>query len=173
MPTRDKVLAAVARARIWLAPYARQLAALAAIAIIGLLAGLRQVLAPIPADLTQDRWALPAWQPYRAGALRDEVLAAEIWTETPGQKKAAQPQAQVQVPLWRFVGTVEAGAERLALVEIDGTRLQRIGVGQELPNGARIQAVGVGELTYAESGSDHVLKLFDVQKPDDGKSQRK
>jgi hypothetical protein len=157
-----------------LRPLKAQLIGLGIVCALGLAVALTTVFAPLPKDLTQDRWALTDWRPFKAGTLRDEVIAAEIWAESP-DKKVKAPVAQVVqvVPLWRFVGTVENGGDRLAMIEVDGLRVRRMAVGDELPNGARIQTVEVGALTYADNGENRTLKLFDKEKPDDGKPKAK
>lgn len=70
-------------------------------------------------------------------------------------------------PPWRFIGTLQDGKARIALIELDqGKRIQRIASGQPLPNGGLIKKIDVNELTYDDGGTDRVLRLFGIAKTD-------
>jgi hypothetical protein len=143
-------------------PYLPHLAGLCAIAILSVVVSLARISAAPPTTEGRDRWALPAWQPYRAGAAREEMLEAQIWSEDPAHRPKIQT-AKVETPPWRFVGTVLLGKNRAAVIALeDGARMRRLTVGEDLPNGAKIKTVGDGVLVYEENGNDQTLKLFDA-----------
>lgn len=128
---------------------------------LGLATAMATILAPLPANLTQDRWGLVEWKPYQAGPLRDEMMNASLWGESPGVKVEVAAPVKI-VPKWRFVGTVTTGSRRVAVIEIDATKTQRFGAGDVLPSGARIESVGPGEIVVADNGANRTIKLFDV-----------
>jgi hypothetical protein len=110
------------------------------------------------------RWSLPRWTPYKAGPQRDEVSRTVIWAEEPGKRKV-EVAAAPPPPPWRFIGTVQEGRRRLAVIELDqGRKVQRLDTGEALPNGALVVAIGTGELTYTEDDTQKTLQLFAAQK---------
>jgi hypothetical protein len=67
---------------------------------------------------------------------------------------------------WRFTGTVRQGSQQAALIEVDnGQHLRRIVPGEALPDGNKVTAVRVGELTYTDGTGEQTLKLFSGAKP--------
>jgi hypothetical protein len=135
---------------------------------VALLGGLGMAIAHlsprIPANDAADRWPLPRWSAYKAGPQRDDIARLNLWAEDPGRRKV-EVVAKAPEPPWRFIGTVQEGKRRLAVIELDqGRKVQRVDAGEVLPNGAKVTAVGVGELTYNEDDTEKTLKLFALQK---------
>jgi hypothetical protein len=111
------------------------------------------------------RWPLPHWTPYKAGPSREEMSHLTIWAEEGGGKRKVDIAAAPPAPPWRFIGTVQEGKRRLAVIEIDqGRKVQRLDTGETLPNGAMVVAIGTGELTYTEDDTQKTLKLFAPEK---------
>jgi len=164
LPTLGAFSARVNGWRPALKPFYFHLTGVALVCGLGAVVAVATIFAPLPANLTQDRWGLVQWQPYRAGPLRDEMINMNLWGETVGAKVEAAAPVKV-VPKWRFVGTVTTGASRVAVVEVDASTTKRFGVGDVLPNGARIESVGPGEIVVAEEGANRTIKLFDVTAP--------
>ena len=178
LPTLNGLGARIAARWPTLRPFVPHLVGVGVVCGLGLAVAGVTIFAPLPANLTQDRWTLIQWEPYKAGPLRDEMMNARLWGETPGAKvEAAAPVAVV--PQWRFVGTAASGKSRVAVIEIDATKIQRFGAGDVLPNGARIESVGSGEIVVADGGASRTIKLFDADKatgqppPADGKPPAK
>ena len=110
------------------------------------------------------RRPMPHWTPYKAGPQRDEMTRLVIWAEEPGKRKA-EVAAGPPPPPGRFIGTVQQGKRRLAVIELDqGRKVQRLDTGEALPNGALVVAIGTGELTYTEDDTQKTLKLFAAEK---------
>jgi hypothetical protein len=147
-----------------LRPYTRHLAALGMAIVLGVGVGLLTATAKPPVTDTVDRWPLPQWSPYKAGPKRAEVKKLAPWIQD-ASKKAEEEVVAVVGPLWRFIGTVQEGSVRRAVIELEqGKRLQRLAAGEDLPNGAVVRAVGAAELTYVENEIEKTLKLFGADK---------
>jgi hypothetical protein len=142
--------------------YIPHLVALGAAMVAGVAMGFVTVLGHPPAVDTADRWSLPRWAPYVAGAKREELARLSLWVEEAGKRKDVV--AAAATPPWRFIGTVRDGAKVLAVIELEGKRVQRLGPGDVLPNGAQIVTIASGEISYAEDDSQKTLKLFGVIK---------
>jgi hypothetical protein len=144
-----------------LRPYAGHLSALGIAIVLGLAVAAVKLSSTPPAVDTADRWPFPQWAPYRTGPQRDVLARAEIWTADPSKTKAAVAEKKPEGPPWRFIGTVQDGKARVAVIELEqGKRVQRIANGDPLPNGAVIKKIDISELIYDENGVEKVLKLF-------------
>src|SRR5690606_8463120 len=89
-----------------------------------------------------------------------------IWTADPSKAKTTV-EKKPEGPPWRFIGTIDDGKARIAVIELDrGKRVQRLASGQPLPNGSLIKKVGTSELIYDENGVEKVLKLFGLAETD-------
>lgn len=149
-----------------LRPYFLHLAALACVFVLGLVVAGVKVAGDPPAVDAADRWPFPKWEPYRAGPQRQALASLQVWTPDPTKAKASE-EKKVAGPPWRFIGTLQDGKARIALIELDqGKRIQRIASGQPLPNGGLIKKIDVNELTYDDGGTDRVLRLFGIAKTD-------
>jgi hypothetical protein len=146
--------------------YYPHLAALGIAILLGLTVAVFKVVSDPPAVDTADRWPFPQWAPYRAGPQRDALARATIWTGDP-TKAEAVVEKKPEGPPWRFIGTLQEGPMRIAVIELDqGKRVQRITAGQTLPNGALIKSIDTTTLTYDEDGVEKALKLFGLSKND-------
>lgn len=149
-----------------LGPYIPHLSALAVAALLGLTVAAFKLAADPPAMDTTDRWPFPQWTPYRAGPEREALARTAIWAEDPTKAKPVA-EKKPDAPPWRFIGTLHDGKQRLAVIELDqGKRIQRMGAGQSLPNGAVISKIETTTLTYDEGGTEKALKLFGLSKTD-------
>lgn len=163
----DRVLKEMLKKLEVLRPYTLHLSALGVAVLLGLVIAAFKVSGAPPAVDTTDRWPFPQWTPYRAAALRNSLAQANIWTEDPAKAKAAVAEKKPAGPLWRFIGTVQDGKTRVAIIELEqGKRVQRIASGAPLPNGAVIKKIDSGELIYDENGIERVLKLFSASETD-------
>ncbi len=161
----DRVLREILQRLEVLRPYAPHLGALGIALLLGLSVAIVSVSSAPPAVDTADRWPFPQWTPFRAGLQRNTLARAELWTVDPSKAKVAEKKPEG--PPWRFIGTVQDGKARIAVIELDqGKRVQRIASGEPLPNGALIKKIDTSELIYDENGEEKVLKLFGVAKTD-------
>ncbi|MBX7197926.1 MAG: hypothetical protein K1X51_00960 [Rhodospirillaceae bacterium] len=143
--------------------YVPHVAALGAAIAVGLVAGLTTIMGTPPAVDAADRWSLPRWAPYVSGSKRQEMIQTPLWLDDPSRKK--EEVVAAVVPPWRFIGTVKDGAKLLAVIELDkGRRVQRLNQGEALPNGAPIDRISSGEISYTENNAETTLKLFGVSK---------
>ncbi len=150
-----------------LRPYTAHLGALGCAIVLGLTVAAFKVSSAPPAVDTTDRWPFPQWAPFRAGPQRASLAQAEIWTVDPSRVDAVAAEKKPEGPPWRFIGIVQDGKVRVAVIELDqGKRIQRIASGAPLPNGAVIKKIDTGELIYDENGVEKVLKLFSAAKTD-------
>jgi hypothetical protein len=119
-----------------------------------------------PAVDTADRWPLPKWAPYQSGQRRQDLARTSMWLEDPTKAKVVV-EKKIEAPPWRFIGTLQEGSRRVAVIELDqGKRIQRISSGEALPNGAIIKQIEANTLTYEDNGSERALKLFGLAKTD-------
>jgi hypothetical protein len=146
--------------------YYPHLSALGIAILLGVVVAAFKLASDPPAVDTADRWPFPQWAPYRAGAQRDVLARAALWTEDPTKAKVLV-EKKPEGPPWRFIGTLQEGEVRIAVIELDqGKRVQRIAAGQSLPNGAVIKSIETNALTYDENGVEKALRLFGPQKTD-------
>jgi hypothetical protein len=146
--------------------YIPHLSALGIALLLGLSVAAFKLASSPPAVDTADRWPFPQWAPYRAGAQRDALARTALWTEDPTKAKVVV-EKKPEGPPWRFIGTLQEGEARLAVIELDqGKRVQRIAAGQPLPNGALIKSIETTTLTYDENGVEKALRLFGHSKTD-------
>jgi len=144
-----------------LQPYTVHLTVLATAGFLGMGMGLTAVFSePVISD-SADRWSLPKWAPYREGGKRAELQKLAVWSEDPSKKPVEAPKP---VAPWRFVGIVEDGDLRLAVIEVEGRKIQRVAAGDGLPNGGQVVTIGAGELTYRENEVEKTLTLFNAEK---------
>lgn len=149
-----------------LRPYYPHLGALAGAITLALVISIFKVAGEPPVVDTADRWPFPKWAPYKAGQLRQASAAHNPLTLDPTKAKV-EPEKRFVGPPWRFIGTLQDGKTRIAVIELDqGKRIQRVSSGGTLPNGGLIKSVDVSQLTYDEGGVEKVLKLFGAAKTD-------
>lgn len=156
----------IAQWLVILRPYTAHLAVAGLALFIGLSAGIYKAMKDPAAVDTADKWPFPLWAPYKTVSLRDGLARINLWAEDPTKAKVVV-EKKPEGPPWRFIGTVQDGKARVAVVELEqGKRVQRIASGQPLPNGAVIKKIDTSELIYDENGEEKVLKLFGVSKTD-------
>lgn len=149
-----------------LRPYFPHLIALGIAALLGLTVATFKISGDPAAVDTADRWPFPQWAPYRAGPQREALARTTLWAEDPTKAKVVTDK-RPEGPPWRFIGTVTEGTMLIAVIELDqGKRVQRIGNGQPLPNGAVIKKIDSSTLIYDENGAEKALKLFGIAKSD-------
>jgi hypothetical protein len=162
----DRILGQILERLGVLRPYAAHLSALGIAILIGLTVAVFKVSGSPPAVDTADRWPFPQWAPFRAGPQRNALARTNLWAEDPTKAKVVV-EKKVEGPPWRFIGTLQEGESRIAVIELDqGKRIQRVGPGQALPNGALIKKVDTSVLTYDENGVEKALRLFGLTKTD-------
>lgn len=162
----ERILKELQERLVALRPYKAHLVTLGVAALLGLLVAGFKVSSNPPASDAADRWPFPQWAPYRAGPQRDALARTLLWAEDPTKAKVVA-EKKVEGPPWRFIGTLQEGSSRLAVIEIEqGKRIQRIAAGQPLPNGAVIKKIDTSTLIYDENGTEKALKLFGLEKTD-------
>jgi len=149
-----------------LRPYRAHLGTLGVAVLLGLLIAVIKVSSSPPAVDTADRWPFPQWAPYHAGPQRDAMARTMLWAEDPSKAKVVAEKKE-EGPSWRFIGTLQEGGSRVAVIEVEkGKRIQRIAAGEPLPNGALIKKVDTSTLIYDENGAEKALRLFGPEKTD-------
>jgi hypothetical protein len=150
-----------------LAPYSAHLAVAGLAVLLGISAGVYQASKDPTAVDTADKWPFPQWAPFRTGPQREALARTAIWAADPTKVKAEAEKKQPAGPPWRFIGTLQNGKTRIAIIELDqGKRVQRIATGEPLPNGAMIKKIDTSALIYDDNGVERVLKLFGTAKTD-------
>lgn len=155
-----------AGAEIWerAQPYRSHLLAVGIALAIGMAAGILKASTAPSKPANADRWVMPQWAPYQAASTKQEMAADVIFTPDTNKKKANVADVPV-VPTWRFTGTFRKGNQQIALIETGKDKhILRVTSGDELPGGAKVTAVRIGELAYTDSAGEQVLKLFDRDK---------
>jgi hypothetical protein len=149
-----------------LAPYTAHLAVAGLAVLLGVGVGVYQASKDPTAVDTADKWPFPQWAPYRSGPQREALARAALWAADPTKAKI-EVEKKPAGPPWRFIGTLQNGKARIAIIELDqGKRVQRIASGEPLPNGAMIKKIDTGALIYDDNGVERVLKLFGTAKTD-------
>jgi len=115
---------------------------------------------PPEIDFT-DNWPLPQWSPYQPEMSSQDLTQLKLWGGDTGEAIVeAEPEP---VEDWRFIGIVQDGDLRLALVETTADKkLHRMQSGDVLPGNAQIISIGEGQLTISENGEEVILKLFNA-----------
>lgn len=104
----------------------------------------------------EEIWALP--QPVRAlPAKSQEVLAK---TQPWGRERASGARAAAGPPVWRIAGVAARGGERIVLVRIGKQPVMHLKVGDSLPNGARIAAIGDDFVSIVEGEAVRRLEIY-------------
>jgi hypothetical protein len=146
-----------------LRPYFLHIAALISVVMFGWGVGYIKVSTPPPEVDIADNWTLPRWAPHQPEQSWSELARLELWGEDDRAKMVDEsPEPRDDFP-WRFIGILEDGSSRLAVIELgqDGG-LKHLTTGDNLPDGAEILRIGAGDLTFSDSGSEAILKLFSV-----------
>ena len=143
---------------------------------IGIVFGFGTIVGGIKASIEPSRlaavdaWTMPQWAPFQAEPVVQGLAGVNVFTLDAAKKK---PETTADAaPAWRFMGTMRKGDQQVALIEVDkGQRVRRILPGDELPGGAKVTAVRLGELVYADSAGEQTLRLYPVEKraPDSGR----
>lgn len=104
----------------------------------------------------EEVWKLP--QPVRPLPAKSlEVLAK---TRPWGRGQTSGAQAAAGSPAWRIAGIAARGGERILLVRIDKQPVMQLKVGDSLPNGARIAAIGDDFVSIAEGETVRRLEIY-------------
>lgn len=145
-----------------LKPFFPHLALVIAATMFGTGIGYIKVSSLPPEIDVADNWTVPRWAPYQQSLSSRELAAVQLW----GADERAQEIIDSPPPdasAWRFVGIVEDGGKRVAVIELgQSSRLQRLNEGDRLPSGAEILEIGANELTLRDQSMEVTIKLFDA-----------
>ncbi|HZW26131.1 MAG TPA: type II secretion system protein N [Gallionella sp.] len=124
-------------------------------------AGLSWWLAPnphaTPAAASQaDAWTLPAVSRAEPDKAVAAIAAANLWGGAQGDA-AITP---LNPPEWRFSGITSDGREKLVMITIEGTPMQTLKAGEQLPGGAKILKINDDHLCLSINGKKRNLSLF-------------
>jgi hypothetical protein len=159
-----------------LEPFKFHLMALIGAIGLGMMIGFIKVTRPPAKTADVDRWHLQTWKAFQAAGIRQELSGHALFLQDPNRKKLDVLATAPTTPSWRFTGTVREGGRQIALIEVDkDKRVRRIAPGDELPGGAKVTAVKVDTLVYADSSGEQELKLFaptDMTSPSGAKPQK-
>jgi hypothetical protein len=139
---------------------------MAGCALAGLILGILRSSGSASAPDLDERWTLPERTQSAPSALSEELLTNAFWTEAPRavrQKTPSQPAKKVE--LWTFIGTVDQGSSKQAVIALENGKIQRLVIGDALPDGSIISGIGVGQLTFDREGTLGGAKLFLEKKP--------
>lgn len=130
--------------------------------ILGLGVGAVRLNSAANLDVRDDAWVLP--QPTRStgGTLPVEDFVMRFWSERPLEpaKKADDKAAPKPAGTWRLVGTVDQGAKLVAVIEVGANKLQRLGAGDGLPDGAKIVEIADGRIVIERDNATQTVRLF-------------
>jgi hypothetical protein len=147
-----------------LQPFKAHLLALGAAITLGVIVGIVKASTAPSRPVTVDRWNMPQWAPYQAASTLKEISAGTVFTPDANKKKNVAADVPV-APAWRFTGTFRKGGQQIALIETGKDKhILRVTSGDELPGGAKVTAVRIGELAYTNSAGEQILKLFESDK---------
>jgi hypothetical protein len=148
--------------------YRAQLIAVGACAVAGAALGLLQARSLPEKSSLIERWTLPSITRADVITISAEEIGARFWTEQARVQKAKatpEPVKEKVVP-WSFVGTIDQGQTRVAVIVTETGKAIRLGVGQQLPDGAIIIQVVENGLTLDKAGTTKTMKLFmEVKSP--------
>ena len=148
--------------------FAPHAAVIVACAALGVAWGVFEIRAAGTIDDKPETWSLPQVTtpqfvaPFPNG-ISDRFLVDEF--RTPNKKKAAEKAKEEPVNKWRFIGTVDQGADLAAAIEVNGQRVQSFKAGDALPDGTIVTKVTKGILSFEREGSNQTIRLFEEKKP--------
>ena len=144
-----------------LRPYLPHITALISAIMLGLGVGYMKASTRPPEVDIADNWPLPRWAPYQSAMPWQELVQFELWGKDDRMRAVAEAVESRDGGAWRFVGIVQDGESRLAVIELGQSGgLQRLNTGDDLPNGAEILKIGAGELTFFDDDAETILRLF-------------
>lgn len=147
----------------FLRPYFPHLTAAIAAAMFGLGVGYIKISTLPPEIDVNDNWTLPMWSPYQPSVPPRALAALELWGEDDSTRDIVEDQTPRDASAWEFIGVVQDGEIRQAVIEVGQDRkLRRLNSGDQLPNGAKILDIGANEMTLTDNGAEITLKLFDA-----------
>jgi len=154
-----------ARVEQYAGAYATHGVALVVFAALGVGLGFLRINNSTQTPDLVEKWAMPPLQRSEPNTYPAEDFAAAFWAEQPrATKKKADAQPVKKVIPWLFVGTVDQGKTMRAVIALDTGKLQRLQVGDALPDGATISSIASGQLTFERDGSARSIRLFAEKK---------
>ena len=128
--------------------------------LIVLASGLSWWLAPAPRApraprASDEAWILPAMPPRDTGKLLAAITAANPW----GAAIPVAATAALNDPDWRFLGVTVNGPERFVVIKIEGSPVQTLKEGDQLPGGAKIQTIYIDHLCLLINGKKRKLDI--------------
>ncbi len=146
-----------------LRPYFPHLIAVVAAAALGLGVGLVKMSTLPPEVDANDNWPLPQWAPYQPTVSSRDLASLELWGEDDSEGDFVEEPEPRDASAWEIVGIVHDGQTRVAIIEYGVDRkLQRLTVGDSLPDGAIIQEIGANDLTALGDNTETVIRLFEA-----------
>lgn len=121
---------------------------------------LRPIGLPEPRTLRaqDEEWRLPDRSKPDTAVLVATIEGDKLWGTVPGM--APMDEKPLTAPNWRIVGVVMAGAEKYAMLAVDGQPLQQIKAGEKLPGGATIVDMTADRVCILLNGKKRVLKTY-------------
>jgi hypothetical protein len=142
-------------------PYASHLFAIGIFAVLGIGFGLIQANSSPEKATLSDRWVLPVVSLVEGTTISAEEIGSRFWTEQPRTTKAkVAPEPVKKIVPWAFVGTIDQGSSRVAVIVTETGKTTRLAVGQQLPDGSTITEIAEGGLSFDKDGAIRTLKLF-------------
>jgi hypothetical protein len=144
-----------------LQPYTSHLTSIGTCVALGIGFGLLQANSPPEKATLSDRWVLPVVSLAEGTTISAEEIGSRFWTEQPRTTKAkAAPEPVKRIVPWAFVGTIDQGSSRVAVIVTETGKTTRLAVGQQLPDGSTITEIAEGNLSFDKDGAIKTLKLF-------------
>ncbi len=142
-------------------PYVPHIGAAVAAIMLGCSIGYMKISTRPPDVDIADNWNMPQWSPYQPSVSANELALLELWGPDDRARANVETAASGDTPPWRFIGTIQDGASRLAVIELtqDGG-VQRLNTDDRLPDGAEILSIGIGELKVLKDGTESTITLF-------------
>ena len=152
-------------ARLYTRQFAPHVTAVAIFSLLGAAWGALNIGSSNFVDGEIEAWALPRPTILSADPLPAEGGYDRFWSEeerTP-KKKVAEP-LKTPANKWRFIGTADQGISLVAVIEINGKRVQIVKIGDALPDGSTVSHIAEGELSFELEGSARTVRLFQENK---------
>jgi len=131
------------------------------LAIVAAWVLLHPIALPEPRTLRvqEDDWHLPSQRKPDSAALTARIEQDKLWGSV-GAATASIEEKALTAPNWRIVGVVSAGAERYAMVAMDGQPMQQVKTGEKLPGGIKIVNMTADRVCILLNGKKRVLKTY-------------
>jgi hypothetical protein len=109
--------------------------------------------------IQEDDWHLPDRGGADSATLVATIEQNKLWGSA-GAAAMPVDEKPLTAPNWHIAGVVSAGAERYAMVAVDGQPILQIKTGENLPGGIKIVNMTADRVCILLNGKKRVLKTY-------------